>query len=192
MEKQSKFKQWKQALRQVPPERLLKINMQGYVLQTFGIIFVSIMLLLRGLWYIIFALIFVTWNNVAGFIAAYQQLKQIEELKKQLNIPEPEDKSPHRKKTKIIKETMGAIPGWVSAGLSVLGSFLIINPLGAVWYMKVAYFGLVVVFYYICYFYIMYFVAKLIKSKEVKNNATEEEQSSVEDSSDNLYNSNSC
>lgn len=168
MEKEGNiFGRWKQAVLNTPAERLLRVNMHGYFLQTFGLGFVSIMLLFNATWkWLIFAFVFSMWNTVSGFISSYQQYTQIVTMKKELGIPEEEEKSPHRKKVKFIKDTMGEMTGLICLLISVIISALIINPLNAIAYMLILFMVIVGLFYYLTFFIIAYRIAKFKKEKQ--------------------------
>lgn len=161
----SKFELWKQAVRNTPPERTLKINMQGYVLQSIGIIVVSILLLFSEMWWLIFIFIFSLFNNFSGFVQSYKQYCQIVEMKKELNLKEPEDKSPHRKKAKLIKKHYGKKAGWLSAICSVFISYVLFGTLDG-WYWNIPLVLCVAVLYYLIYFRWFGYLAKSKQEKK--------------------------
>jgi len=157
----SKFQQWKTAMKNTPPERLLKINMQGFVMQSIGLIVVCVMILLtrRAWWWLILAFGFGLFNNYSGFVSNYQQYNQILEYKKLANIKE-EDKSPHRNKAKLIKETLGKKVGWITAFVSAVISYLVV-PGEWKWYFKSPIILFVLCLsYYLIYFKFFYYVAR--------------------------------
>jgi len=167
----SKFEQWKNAIKNTPPERLLRINMQGYILQSIGLIVVCIMILLikDSWWWLIFAFIFGLFNNYSGFVSNYQQYNQIIEYKKLANIKE-EDKSPHRNKAKLIKKRLGKKVGWITAFSSAVISYLIV-PKNWKWYFKSpAILFILCISYYLIYFKFFYWVAKIVENdtEEIK------------------------
>ena len=164
MKQKSKFEQWKEAVKNVPPERLLKINMQGYALQSLGVIAISVVLLFTDMWFLIFIFLFSLWNNVSGLISQYQQYTQLIEMRKQLNLKQPEDKSPHRKKSRIIKKRVGRKADWISAIVSV-GLAWFIVPDWPFYFRTPLVVLLLGVFYYVFYFLIFYNIAKLKRGK---------------------------
>lgn len=165
----TKYKQWKETLKNVPPDRLLKINMQGYILQSIGIIVVCIILIYTKLvWWLIFVFIFGLWNNYSGFVTSYQQYNQIRELRKELNLPEKKLVSPHLKKVKLIKERFGRKAGWTSVVVSVLFTYLFVGDFSGIWWIKTLKvlfaFILMLSSYYILYFIIFYKLARRAKN----------------------------
>ena len=157
----SKFQQWKTAMKNTPPERLLKINMQGFVMQSIGLIVVCTVILFQtSWWWLIFAFIFGLFNQYSGFVSNYQQYSQILEYKKLAGIKEEEDKSPHRNKVKFIQERLGKKVGWITAFSSAVISYLIV-PGTWKWYFKSpAILFLICLCYYLIYFKFFYYVAK--------------------------------
>jgi len=154
------FQKWKQAMKNTPPERLMKINMQGHLLQSIGILVVCFILIYtRSMWWLIFIFVFALWNNYSGFISNYQQYNNIKELRKELNLKVPLIKSPHIKKVMLIKNKFGWKAGFISAISSVTISLLIINPLSSVWYYKLFYLITIPLIYYFIYFIIFYKIA---------------------------------
>ena len=169
--KQSKFQQWKSAMKNTPPERLLKINMQGFVMQSIGLITVCTVILLQTTWWwLIFAFIFGLFNQYSGFVSNYQQYIQILEYKKLAGIKDEEDKSPHRKKAKLIKEVLGKKVGWITAFASAVISYSII-PGDWKWYFKSpSILLLILVSYYLIYFKFFYYIAKRRSETSFKEN----------------------
>jgi len=160
----SKFEEWKSAVRNTPPERLLKISMQGYVLQTIGLLAVCTILLFRGAWWwLIFAFIFATWNNVSSFISTWKQYDELINLKKEMGLDKKEDKSEHRNKASFIKSKFGKKAGWVCMMLSGLISYGIFEELGNAWYYRTLMAILILILYYLLYFKLTYFLAKIKK-----------------------------
>lgn len=153
-------------MKNTPPERLLKINMQGYVLQSIGIIVVcTILVVTRSMWWLIFVFLFALWNNYSGFVSAYKQYTQVYQLRKELKLVSPEVKSPHLKKAMMIKDKFGKKAGWVSAIIAAAISLLIVNPLTARWYFKLLYIIMLPVFYYFFYFVIFFKLSRRLKNE---------------------------
>jgi len=149
----SKFEQWKTAVKNTPPERLLKISMQGYVLQSIGLLVVCIMLLINGTWWwLVFAFIFGIWNNVSGFISTWKQYDELKKLKEELALSGVKDTSPHRNKAEIIKSRLGVKAAWLSALISIFISYFGVSSFGWEWYHKTITIILALVLYYFIYF----------------------------------------
>lgn len=156
-----KLTDWKEAMKNTPADRLLRIKMQGYILQSIGIIVVSIFVLLyrRDFWWIIFIFIFSLWQNYSGFVSTWKQYQQLKDMKEKMNIgPEKEDKSPHRKKSKLIKEKLGVWSGWVTALASCSISYLVVPSWP--WYLRgTSMLVLIILLYYLIYFVLLYKIA---------------------------------
>jgi hypothetical protein len=167
----NKFQQWKEAMKNVPPERLLKINLQGFALQTIGLIVACTLIIISQTipWWIVFAFGFSIFNTVSGFISTYQQYHQLIEIKKELNLFK-EDKSPHRNKAKEIKERFGLWAGWISFISSAFVIYYLFDYNSLNWGMRL--FSLVVfaVIYYLIYFKVFYNLTKLWRNNGTKTN----------------------
>jgi len=159
---ESKFKQWKETLKNVPPERLLRVNLQGFALQTIGLIIACTMIVItRDIpWWLIFAFGFGIFNTISGFISTYQQYVQLLEIKKELNLFK-EDKSPHRNKAKQIKDKFGLWPGWISFFFSALLIYISFDwVVNLKWYSYLLRGMLFFIFYYVIYFKIFFNLTK--------------------------------
>jgi len=105
-------------------------------------------------------------NNFSAFVQNYKQYVQIRVMKKELNIKEPEDKSPHRRKVKQIKNKFGKKAAWISAVISVLIAYFSFGTREG-WYWNIPLVLTLGILYYLIYFKGFGYFA--IKSKEVKN-----------------------
>ena len=126
----NKFKQLKQAMKSPPPARLASIEYKSHFLQMIGISFVCMMLIIKGFWYIIFALIFGLGVSYSQGMTAYQKYKTI------LSITRPEsselidqDISPSRRRSRIISYTLGAAPKWISFSFAAFLPMIVLNIL---------------------------------------------------------------
>jgi hypothetical protein len=121
----SRFIQFKEYVKNPPPEQLAKIEYQGHFLNIIGILAVSVILFLKGYWYIIFALIFSTMVSYSQGMGAYQKYKIFKSF-----LPEEtfeyilQDKSFTRIRQRIVKKkihwSIRFILFVASFGLSVL------------------------------------------------------------------------
>ena len=104
-----KWEELKQAVKNPPPDRLARIEYRSHALQAIGITFVSIMLIIKGLWYIIFAFIFGVGISYSQGMGAYRRYKAILEI-----MPPEKPKhyskeiSPSRRAEKIINYAFGS------------------------------------------------------------------------------------
>ncbi|KKK52130.1 hypothetical protein LCGC14_3107970, partial [marine sediment metagenome] len=105
----NKYQQFKKALQNPPPERLAKIEYQSHLLQAFGITTVSIILIFKGLWYIIFAFIFATGINYSQGMSAYNKYNNIMAIITPEKVKDyDKDISPTRRRRKIITHVFGS------------------------------------------------------------------------------------
>ena len=168
-----KLKEFKLAIRNQPPQRLAKIEYQSHMLQMMGITVVCAFLIAKGYWYIIFAFVFGLGISYSQGMTAYAKYRNI------MGIIQPEkakdylkDKSPSRKKSKIIKYSLGSWPRWLSVILSVVIAFFITNPTWSRFWMIIAYLMIIGVVYTILYFYIFYYISLPIYRRKLKNEKT--------------------
>ena len=121
----TRFKQFKEYIKNPPPEQLAKIEYQGHFLNIIGVLAVSVILILKGYWYIIFALIFSTLVSYSQGMGAYQKYKIFKSF-----LPEEtfeyilQDKSFTRIRQRIIKKKIHWLIRFIlficSFGLSIL------------------------------------------------------------------------
>lgn len=152
----TKIEEIKKAMTNPPPERLAKIEYQSHFLQILGIIIVCAVLIYKGLWYIMFALIFGVGVSYTQGITAYQKYKAILSITG-LEYNLDEDKSPTRKRDYIIKSVFGIVPIWLSIIISLTITYFIIGV--SVWYQKLAFAFFVIFFHLIIYFFLFYWMA---------------------------------
>ncbi len=164
-----KYQEFKKAIANTPPERLAKIEYQSHFLQMLGVSIVCVILVLKGLWYIIFAFIFSLGISYSQGMGAYRKYRNIMAIIK----PEPmseydKDISPTRRRGKIIDHVMGSGAKWSSIFTSVVLSFIIIG-FDHAWYLQsIAYFVSIIVIYILVYYFVFYWIAYPQYKKEVK------------------------
>ena len=164
----SKLKQLKEAMKSPPPERLAKIEYQSHFFQMFGISFVSLVLLIKGFWYIIFAFIFGLGISYSQGMTAYAKYRQISSLLGKESPNEFEnDISPTRRRTKIINYTLGTWPKFVSSLIAVVISMFIIPPGLSRIILGLSYLISIMLFYVLSYFFLFYWIAYPIYKKEI-------------------------
>lgn len=141
-----------------PPERLAKIEYRSHLYQGFGIIFVSIMLIMKGFWYIVFALIFGVGVSYSAGMTAYMKYKAIMSIKQPEKMRDFEkDISFTRRRTKIMDSV---IPNskWVGIIVSVFATIMIIDPELARWQLMLLYPLTLLLIYVAFYFNILYWI----------------------------------
>ena len=109
----NKLKNFKEAIQSPPPERLAKIEYQSHFLQMLGITVVCFFLILKGLWYIIFAFIFglgVSYSQGMSAYTKYRNILEMVEPDHPLNFEE--DISPTRRRSKIINHVFKNTAHW--------------------------------------------------------------------------------
>lgn len=165
----NKLTQLKKAMSNPPPERLAKIEYKSYLLQGLGITGVCIMLIIKGYWYIIFALIFGVGVSYTSGITAYRKYNMIRSLQQPERIEEFEnDVSPTRRRSKIIDSVMGNFPKWVSITLAVGISLMVIDPTLSRWLLMLLYPLMICFLYVIFYFFIFYWVCYPVYKRRLR------------------------
>ncbi len=156
------------AVRNPPPERLAKIEYQSHTLQAIGIIFVCIMLIMKGFWYIIFAMIFGVGISYSQGIAAYNKYKTIMEYKPKEDPKDFENEiSPSRRRSKIIEHSLGSLAKVGSSIFAVAGAVMINDPTWNRWILMFMYPATMFVLYIGFYYYPMYWIASMYYKKEI-------------------------
>lgn len=163
----NKLQQIKEAMRNPPAERLAKIEYRSHLYQALGIMFASIVLISKGLWYVIFAFIFGVGISYSQGIKAYQKYKTIMKFKEPEKMEDYEkDISPTRRKSKIIKSVM-PYASWIVIILSVIFPVFIIDPTLSRWILMVIYPLTIILTYIILYFFIAYWIAYPIYKRRI-------------------------
>lgn len=177
MKKQSKFKQLKEAMKNPPPDRLAKIEYRSHFLQILGISAVCILLIIKGYWYIIFALIFGVGVSYSQGMNAYTRYKAIKRM-----IPEeaPEDFekdiSYTRGRSKMIDHAIGKKAYWLSMLIAVTAPMYLLSWFSPVGLLErtgysLSYLILLSLIFFILYFKVAFAVANIVyqgnKDKEV-------------------------
>ena len=176
----SKWEEFKTYVRSPPPHILTKIEYRSHFLNIFGILGVSIVLILKGFWYVIFALIFSIGAYYAQGMSALQRYRVFVSM-----LPEEtyeyilQDKSFTRKRQRLIKRVYPFYIRW----LILFSTFIIIIQLFGLksltytnlnTYLKVIFYvfkiGISTLIFYFSYLYILiaYFIEKKLRSNGVK------------------------
>ncbi len=162
------LKEIKHAMKNPPPERLAKIEYRSHLYQAFGIIFVSIILIAKGFWYIVFALIFGVGISYSQGMTAYQKYKAIMSIKSPEKMRDYEkDISLTRRRSKIIESV---IPNskWLGILVSVMISIAFINPNLARWKLMLMFPLTIALSYSIFYFFILYWICYPVYKRRIK------------------------
>lgn len=153
----SKLEQLKNAIRSPPPERLAAIEYRSHLLQGIGISFVCIMLIIKGFWYIIFALIFGLGISYSQGMAAYSKYKMIMSMKPKPKLKDLKNEiSFTRKRGKIIEHVYGKWMRWGMIVLSVIIAYELIPLSWPRWALMISFpitilSGFILLYYYYAY-----------------------------------------
>lgn len=165
----NKYQQFKEAVRNTPPERLARIEYQSHFFQMMGISIVCIVLIVKGLWWVIFAFIFGLGISYSGGMSAYIKYRNIMALLKPEHFSEYEkDQSPTRKRGKIVDHVFGKGSKWVAIVIAVLGTFIILGDNYSRVTLSLLYPIVSIIFYFAIYFILFYWVAHPIYKKQVE------------------------
>ena len=163
-----KLQQVKEAISNTPPDRLAKIEYQSHFMQMLGISIVCIILIIKGLWYIIFAFIFGLGISYSQGMTAYAKYKNIRAMLGKENPKDFEaDISPTRRRGKIINHVYGSGAKWISIVVSVLLTVMIIPMDISRWLMSLAYLIAIPGIYILIYFFFFYWFAYPLYKEEV-------------------------
>ena len=165
----AKFKRLKEAMKNPPADRLAKIEYQSNFLQAIGIFAVCVVLIVKGMWYIIFALIFGVGINYSQGMNAYRKYHNIKEF-----MPKEEPKdfikdiSPSRKRGKIIEHIFGEKVKWLSILISVFFTYILFGMDHHWLFNSIIYPISLLGMFIIIYFFGVYKVALYYYKKEMK------------------------
>jgi len=151
----NKFQQIKEAIKNPPPERIAKTEYQSHFLNILGVLIVCAILIYKGYWYIIFALIFSIGISYSQGISAYQRYLTIMSFKSEEDIEK--DISPSRKRSRIIESVFGKKMWWISIFISLCLTYFIVGV--STWYHKMAFVLVVLFLQFLTYFFIIYWIA---------------------------------
>lgn len=164
----SKLQQFKEAVKNPRPDRLAQIEYRSHFMQMLGVSTVCLILILKGLWYIIFAFVFSLGISYSQGMSSYMKYKNIVAIMGKEPIEDYEkDVSPTRKRSKIINHVFGSSAKWASIIVSVLLSFVIIGVERSRLILSLSYPILTTIFFVLFYFFLFYWVANLEYKKEI-------------------------
>jgi len=165
----SKYQEWKQAMKSPPPERLAKVEYQSHFFQMLGISFVCVILIAKGLWYVIFAFIFGLGISYSQGMSAYIKYNNIMAL---INPEHPKeyykDPSPTRRRGKIITHVYGESSKWFSIFVSIILSLVILGTDYSRLIISLIYPITIIINYIVIYYFMIYQVAYYQYKGEMK------------------------
>lgn len=165
----NKIKQFKKAVASTPPDRLAKIEYQSHFFQMLGISIVCVILILRDLWWVIFAFAFGLGISYSQGVSAYIKYQNIKALMADENPSTfKDDISPTRRRSKITDYVFGKWPKRASAISAVLIAYLIIGQDYGRLTLSLVYPIVIAGAYILLYFFIFYWFANPIYKKEMK------------------------
>lgn len=180
---QSKFQQVKQAIANPPPERLAMIEYRSHLYQALGITAVTVILIIKGFWYIIFAFIFGIGVSYSQGMTAWKKYKFIMSLKpKEDEVVYRLIPSFTRRRNKIIKSVYGNVHR-ATAVLSVALAIGIVPMTLSRVKLVSLYFLVISISYFFLHFYLTYWFAepiykeKFLKGGKTKNAKRKKEKS---------------
>ncbi len=127
------------------------------------------MLIIKGFWYIIFALIFgvgVSYSQGMNAKANYKLLMSLKGPEQASDFEK--DLSYTRRRSKIVNYVMGTKAKVMATIIAVLLATLIIDPTQARWRMMILYLGSIIVVYALTYFYLLYWICYPIYKDKVQ------------------------
>lgn len=163
-----KFKKLKEAIKNPPPERLAAIEYRSHAFHMLGVMIVSVILIYKGFWYIIFAFLFSLGVSYSQMMSSYHKYKMIQKFNP-YNPPDlKDDPSPTRRRSRIIKEVFGKYPYWLILVSSFAFALFIIDPAQSGFTFKLSYFLLSIFIFVILYYFGMFFIANIVYKKRNK------------------------
>lgn len=164
----NKFKQLKEAIKNTPPERLAAIEYRSHAFHILGVLIVSVILTLKGFWYILFAFVFTLGVSYSQMVGAFQKWEVIKKFNPE-NLPEvTEDPSPTRRRTRIIKDQFGKVIYWMALVSSFVFAYGFINFTTQPWYGQLAYVLLSIFIFVILYYFIIFYFANAMYKRNNK------------------------
>jgi len=163
-----KYEEWKEAIKNPPPERLAKVEYQSHFFQMLGISIVCIVLIIKGFWFIIFAFVFGLGISYSQGMSAFIKYTNIMALLQPEDFKDyDKDKSPTRRRSKIISHVFGSTAKWVSILISAVVPLFFIQFAESRVTFSLAYLMMMLVLFTLIYFFLFYWAANAVYQKEV-------------------------
>ena len=164
----NKYQQFKEAIKNPPPERLAKVEYQSHFFQMMGITIVCIILIFKGFWWVIFAFIFGLGISYSAGMSAFIKHRNIMALIKPEHFSEYDhDVSPTRRRGKIVDYVFGRWAKWVAIFLAVGLAFVTLGNNYSRITLSLLYPIVSIIFYLGIYFLLFYWIAYPMYKKEV-------------------------
>lgn len=168
----SKWQDFIARIKNPPPERLARVEYQSHFLNICGVMIVSLILVLKGYWYVTLAFIFsvgVSYSQGMTALQKYRILTETFEEPKTIQeqvIDIETEISPMRRRTKTIVLIAGRYYGWLIMILAVSLSAVLINPYRTGLLKQIMFTILILPTYLILYFGVSYTLIKRIYNKK--------------------------
>lgn len=144
-----KWQEYKNYVTNPPPHLIARIEYRGHFLNILGVLFVSIVLIVKGFWYAIFAFIFSIMVSYAQGMAAIQRYRVFAQfLPKETYEYILDDKSWTRKKQRLFKKRYNRFIRYLvmfCSFISVIGILGLKVPIPITWTWKL--FGFTILVY---------------------------------------------
>lgn len=165
----TKWQEFKDKIKNPPPQRLAAIEYKSYLFQALSTaVVIGILIYKQTLWYISLILVFNIFLAYAQGIGAYKKYRMIMEyVPKETPIDYEKDISPSRRRSKIISYVMGRKAHWISLALAVASPYFILPKLHWSIY-GLTYLFSVILIYSLVYFFLLYYIAHPIYTKKLK------------------------
>lgn len=162
------WEQIKDKIKNPPADRLASIEYKSHFMQMLGTLMVCIILVARGYWYVIFAFIFALGISYSQGITAYQKYKMIISMKDPESLASiGEEKSPTRRRDKVIKSVFGNKGLWICSVISALAPSLFIPKIHFIFY-TLAYVLSIIFIYALIYYFLCYWIAYPFYKRKLK------------------------
>lgn len=159
----SKWKKFREVIKNPPTDRLCLINARAYQLGIIAYLFVGIMLIIRTeIWYLALIFVFTMVNNWVGYKREMKQYANIQKARALMNITDyiADDPSPSRRRLRTVKEAGLLWINWVLTGiLAALGAYFFSQHLTTI-LNSIIFFISLIIAYIIILFFITYPIAK--------------------------------
>lgn len=145
-----------------------------------GVITVCSILIYKGYWYIIFALVFTLGVSYSQGMSAYNKYKLIKKVVGDRYKNPQDDPSPTRRKNRVIEERFGSWAKYLSITKAVVFSWLIFDPGAHGWFIKTLFVFSSLISYLFVYYFPVYWIA-LATTKKMKGGLNGKKRKTVKE-----------
>jgi len=166
-----KLSEFRKAVKNPPMERLSMLNSLAYQMNIFGIIVVSIILVLKGVGYIMFAFVFAIIINWVAYKRERKQYERIIDAQKRAGIYKEAETDPSftRKRFRVIQREFGSWIRYIIIAVIAVPLSLIRDIGAQPFWGKLGTVGLITLIFLIVYLFPVYWAAKYKSlKKEIK------------------------